>query len=193
MLDQTLNHLRLKRFSRRVRISGLTVLKRIQLEENLIQEAKRIESREFNFENLESKLLKGRTIWKTENHFEILILKYINFILKKIYKVKQANRNIITKQVSKLLESGQEYTVIRTDIHNFYESLNFKEIYNLLDGDSILSNDIKYLIGKILNKCTVKSAGIPRGICFSPTLAEFRLRNFDNSAILVLVYFIYFK
>lgn len=180
MLNQTVNHLRLKQFIRMVRINGLTVSKRNKLVGKLVLKSSQITKREFDFKHLEAKMLKGKIIWKTNDHFEILILKYVNFILKKIYKVKQGNRNLITSQVHQLLKSGQEYTVIRTDIHSFYESLNFEEIYGSLEGDTILSNDIKYLILKILDKCKEKNSGIPRGICFSPTLAEYGLRKFDT-------------
>ena len=163
-----------------VRINGLTVPKRKKLEEELHAKSTLILQRKFNFDHLETKNIKGKHIWKTDNHFEILILKYVNYVLKKIYKVKQGNRNIITNQVNQLLKSCQEYTVIRTDIHSFYESLNFEEIFSHIESDTILGNDIKYLISQILEKCKENNPGIPRGICFSPTLAEYSLREFDS-------------
>lgn len=180
MLDQTVNHIRLKQFIRMVRINGLTVPKRNKLAQELNAKSTLILQRKFNFYHLQTKNIKGKQIWKTDNHFEILILKYINFILKKIYKVKQGNRNIITTQVNQLLKSCQEFNVIRTDINSFYESLNFEEIYSQIESDTILSNDIKYLISKIIDKCKGNNSGIPRGICFSPTLAEYSLRKFDS-------------
>ena len=181
MLDQTYSKKSLIKYLRKTRISGLTVPKRDSLIDSLDKVVSEINKKEFDFNSLNSFEVKNKRVWRTKSHKETLILRLTNSLLKKIFKVKQANRNLITNQITNLISSGQSYYILRTDIKNFYESVPYSKILKQIESDHIFSVQLKYILKKIKDKCLSQNKGLPRGICFSPTLAERFLREFDDS------------
>lgn len=111
-----------------------------------------------------------------------LVLRKLNDNISRIYQDKQANRRLIIKQLTSLLEETAPFWVLKTDIKSFYESINRKYLFQKFKDDTILSYHSSLLIDEIdkfLEKQLV--TGLPRGVNISATLSEIYLRKFDQS------------
>ncbi|HAS1144422.1 TPA: hypothetical protein I3810_004231, partial [Enterobacter cloacae] len=62
-----------------------------------------INSKSHNFDDIFSYDIKGKTIFKVQTIASLYYSRYINKTLKRLYKVKQSNRDIITQQINALL------------------------------------------------------------------------------------------
>lgn len=110
-----------------------------------------------------------------------LILKKLNYNIKRLYKEEQANRKLIISQVKILLEENCSFWILRTDIKSFYESIDRNRIIEKLKDDAMLSYHSMYLIGKIFsNEKVYGDLGLPRGLNISATLSEIYMRKFDR-------------
>jgi len=110
--------------------------------------------------------------------------KQISKNLSRLYKVKQANRNQIVSQLADLLHDKFPYHFIRTDISNFYESIDHASLLKKLENDQLLSHKslrlTKQLLTKFSSQVGSNGIGLPRGIGLSSYLAELYLRDFDQ-------------
>ena len=93
---------------------------------------------------------------------------------------KNKSRNEISRQLLQHLKEGTSYRIYRLDIKSFFESINIDNIRKALTHKDI-SNQTKILTERIIDDVQ-KSGGIglPRGLEFSPSLAELVLQDFDN-------------
>lgn len=93
---------------------------------------------------------------------------------------KNKSRNEISRQLLQHLKEGTSYRIYRLDIKSFFESINIDTIRKALTHKDI-SNQTKILTERIIDDVQ-KSGGIglPRGLEFSPSLAELVLQDFDN-------------
>ncbi|MDF3078000.1 MAG: maturase protein [Sphingobacteriaceae bacterium] len=111
-----------------------------------------------------------------------LILRKLNSNIKKLYKDKQANRNLIVYQIKTLLEDQCPLYILRTDISSFYASISQERLLEKLKGDSMLSYFSIRLIEKIFsNKLLSEVPGLPQGVPISSTLSELYMRRFDKA------------
>lgn len=109
-----------------------------------------------------------------------LILRKIYQNIKKIYNVRQADRNKIVQQIQMLLDSKKDYWIIRLDVKSFYESLDRTAILNRLYKQYRLSPLTTLLLQKIFEVPIIKeSTGIPRGLSISSCLSELAMKYFD--------------
>jgi len=110
--------------------------------------------------------------------------KQISKNLRRLYKVKQANRNQIVSQLADLLDDKFPYHFIRTDVSSFYESIDHSSLMKKLEDDQLLSHTSLRLTKNILAKFSLLTAscgvGLPRGIGLSSYLAELYMRDFDE-------------
>jgi hypothetical protein len=110
--------------------------------------------------------------------------KQISKNLRRLYKVKQANRNQIVSQLADLLDDKFPYHFIRTDVSRFYESIDHGALMRKLEDDQLLSYTSLHLTKKILTSFSSKTGavgiGLPRGIGLSSYLAELYMRDFDE-------------
>jgi len=110
-----------------------------------------------------------------------LILRKLNDNIKRIYKVEQANRRIIISQVKTLLSETCPFWVIKTDIKNFYESIDRQEIITKFHYDSMLTYQSMFILKKLFdNPVLLGLSGLPRGLNISATMSELYMRKFDN-------------
>lgn len=101
--------------------------------------------------------------------------------LKKVYKDKQGNRQIIIKQLKVLLEEDCPKFIIKADIKSFYESVDFLKLIDKIDSDRMISFQGRYLLRKLHeNLKEIGCTGLPRGISVSAILAEIYLRRLDK-------------
>lgn len=132
-----------------------------------------------NFQiNIYKTQLYDKPLYIADNIESKIIMRYIDKLIKRVYKVKQANRDRIIKQLISILYSTNEFYIIKLDISSFYESINSNRIIKHLKDDGIISyQNISYIENIIKNTC---QNGLPRGVAFSSSLSEIYLRKFDN-------------
>ncbi len=111
-------------------------------------------------------------------------LRQITRNIRRLYKTKPADRNLIISQVQNLLQDNFPYTIIRTDISSFFESVNHDILLSKLSRDQLLSTNSIKLIKQILWDYSIlaksQGCGIPRGLGVSSDLAELFLKPIDR-------------
>jgi len=117
----------------------------------------------------------------TNNVIHKAVLRKLNYIIKKIYKDEQANRRMIISQIKVLLSENVPMYILKTDVKNFYGSINPSLIINRFKDDAILSYYSIFLLNKLFNNPVISiNKGLPLGISISATLSEFYMRKFDR-------------
>jgi len=116
---------------------------------------------------------------------ELLVLRKLNQNIKKLYKIKQSDRNQIIKQVKVLLsETSKNIYVTRLDIRGFYSNIDKNKILKkLLENDYLLSYHSKYLLRKLFleHDQLIGQTGLPFGLNLSATMSELYMRDFDKN------------
>lgn len=141
----------------------------------------------FEFSAIKKIEKRGKNIYlldkKADNFiYDEFVLRKINHNIKRIYKVKQSDRNIIVNQISNILKENFQYFIYRLDINSFYESIERNKIVNKILTSSLVSNETKQLLEKIFNKVQQPN-GLPRGLNISATLAELYMKDFDHNIV----------
>lgn len=133
----------------------------------------------------------SKTIYTTnKDAVSFFAMKQLQYNVFRTFKVKQANRYQIVKQVKVLLKDKFPKFIIRTDIRSFYENVPQYELLKLIENNSLLSPKSVSLIKNLLynynlltNQLIVNEQlrkGIPRGVGISPFLAELYMRKIDE-------------
>jgi len=112
---------------------------------------------------------------------------YQNLLVRKIcknvggiYKVKQANRNAIIRQVRSLMKAPCELYVLRLDIHHFYESIDGAYILERLRVDGkVNAQTIKYVERIFETIWALGVHGLPKGVGISAVFSELLMKKFD--------------
>jgi hypothetical protein len=110
-----------------------------------------------------------------------LVLRKLNDNIKRIYKDKQANRNLIIDQMITLLIETTPFYILRTDISKFYESIDRNYLISKIRNDSMVSYQSFWLLSQIFDHPLLKNTtGLPRGMNISATLSELHMRDIDR-------------
>jgi hypothetical protein len=113
------------------------------------------------------------------------VVKQLQRNIYRIYKVKQANRHDLACRIRDTVGTGFPFELVRTDVSDFYETVDRKHLYLKLDQDQLLSSSSKRFIRQIFASYETLSGspkGIPRGVGISAYLAELFLRPVDRAA-----------
>ncbi|TRX11698.1 RNA-directed DNA polymerase [Flavobacterium gawalongense] len=171
---------------------ALEDLKENHLENDLNKFSNEVNRSDFNFKLTPFIPEPGsKTIYTTsKDAVSFFAMKQLQYNIFRTFKVKQANRYQIVKQVKILLQDKFPKFIIRTDIKSFYENVPQYELLKLIENNSLLSPKSVSLIKNLLynyniltNQLGVKEKlrkGIPRGIGVSPFLAELYMRKIDE-------------
>lgn len=116
-------------------------------------------------------------------------IKQLQTNVNKTFKVIQADRNRIIKQLFNIISDGFPKVIIKTDIKSFYESIPQNKLFEKIDGNTLLSPFSKKLIKKLFFEFESKkdstviepSKGVPRGIGISAYLSELYMRDIDEA------------
>jgi hypothetical protein len=142
----------------------------------------------------------GKTIWVMDSEpASFFAMKQLQYNIFKTFKVKQANRFDIVKQLRILLEDGFPKYLVRIDVKGFYESIPQNILFKRIDENQLLNFQSK----KLLKRCIYcyenmkdlmiykEHHGVPRGIGVSAYLSELYMREIDNKlkTIKDLVYY----
>lgn len=115
-------------------------------------------------------------------------VKQLQRNIHKTFKVIQADRNKIIKQIFNIVSDGFPKIIIKTDIKSFYESIPQDRLFEKIENNTLLSPFSKKLIKRLFYEFEDKKdkakipqeKGVPRGIGISAYLSELYMRDIDN-------------
>lgn len=158
---------------------------------------KMIDSYSFSYQpwkKLDSKI-NNKAVYVPYNSQCALILDTCNEELKKIYNIKQSDRNNTIYNIQSILKDNLDLRIYRKDIYRFYESIDPHILINKIEHNNNISFIGKRFILEFLSYCIdINKLGLPRGIALSATLAEILLLDFDyviSNQKEVILYFRY--
>lgn len=170
------------------KIKKLQSEKETILYENLKKISEEVNSSKFRFDfNVGDH--KGKPTYEIGNNVaQFYAIKQLQYNIRKTFKVKQADRYRILKQIKLLLSDGFPKIVIRTDIESFYESIPQNKLLNKVLDSTLLTHKSKQFISNIIteyeklkDKSLERSGyGVPRGVGISAYLSELYMSDFDR-------------
>lgn len=120
---------------------------------------------------------KNTSIYSATSLQEILILRQCSNNIANTLHEKPKSRTKICRELKAFLQEGTPYNLYKLDIKNFFENISIPIIRDVLKENTKLSLHTKNLMLKYLLLLNTNS--LPRGIEFSPMLAELILEPFD--------------
>lgn len=163
--------------------------KKQALYEHLEEISDIVNSSSFRFE-LKKLKIKGKEAFSidTTKHQQFFAIKQLQYNLRNVFKVRQANRHQILSNIKIFLDSKIPVYVIRTDISGFYESIPQKSLIKSVVENSLLNYKSKSFIRGILREYETtkdkslipENYGVPRGIGISSYLSELYMRDLDK-------------
>lgn len=148
-----------------------------------------------------SKIVKvGNRKYYVPNEIQKDIFTNLKIEMQKKLNLTLSSRDEIIKSLISYLTQGDylnysipklNLIIIRTDIKNFFPSVNKHLLYQKLNNSNILSNDSMNRLKEFI--FTNKIKGIPLGLQFSNHLAEFYLEDFDRDIKIHFQPIIYFR
>lgn len=160
--------------------------KETYITKDLLNISEKLSKGKFDFD-IDTNEANGKKIYiANKDAVSYFALKQVQYNLRKLYKIKQANRQSILCQLKGILESHFPKNIIRTDIKDFYESIDREALITKIKNDSLLTVSTKRIILSILYKygeLSGETKGLPRGIGISAYLAELYMRDFDQEIL----------
>ena len=133
--------------------------------------------RSFNTRSLSN----GKKLFSTHSLENIMVMRKINDNIRRAYRVKQANRFDVIKQIQQALKETTPKHVIRLDIRSFYESVPRRRLVEKIRADRLVSTRTLELLSKLLRLTSHSgSRGLPRGLQVSATLAEIHASHLER-------------
>lgn len=131
----------------------------------------------FDLNNINTTIIGGKTVYYTDEPAEHYCLKKISSDLKRLYKITTSNRDDISEQILRILETSSSYAIIRVDVKSFYESIDYREILSKIDEDKLLATSSTNILHSL---SSIVSHSLPRGLSISPVLSEIFMRDIDS-------------
>lgn len=131
---------------------------------------------------LDKKTIRKKPVFTPSIAEDDFSIRLLDRFIRRIYHVRQSDRNRIVRQLISILKDSGRYHVIRLDIKDCYEQINLKKIINKLEDDLILSPECINLLNQISEQLrdSHNVHGLPRGLSISSTLAELYLESLDK-------------
>lgn len=107
-------------------------------------------------------------------------IKLADYFIRRIYKIQQADRRKIIKQLKVVLSDGLSYGLIKLDISDFYESINFEKVIMTIQNEMIIGHETISILQSVLEKVGCVTTGLPRGLGISSSLSELFMRSIDR-------------
>lgn len=135
-------------------------------------------------EDFREKKVKGKPVYQLADFYKELVQRKVNSNVKRFFRIKQNDRDVIVNQLTSLLKEQIPYHVHRLDIRRFYESIDLQTINQALSKEPTLSYRTKnFIINFVRAFQSTNNTGLPRGIALSASLSELIMRDFDNTVI----------
>lgn len=126
--------------------------------------------------------LRGNAIYQLEGLSELLVARHIAANVKRITGVKQDNRQFIIECLRSLLREGIPFRAYKLDIKSFYESVDAAQILQKLRSNEGFSGQSALSLRSFFHELNSQRIhGLPRGLGLSATLAEYFLKDFDET------------
>jgi hypothetical protein len=124
----------------------------------------------------------SKSVFIPANMEDAFAIKLADRFIRKIYKVRQSDRNRIIRQLITILKDSGKYHLIRLDIKSCYETIQLQSLINKFSDELILAPECIKLLTNIHNDLIKNHDmhGLPRGLSISPTLAELYLESLDK-------------
>jgi len=131
---------------------------------------------------LKTEIVNNKKVFLPNKMEDAFAIKLLDLFIRRIYKVRQSDRNRIVRQLKTLLKDSGEYHVLRLDVKDCYETISFKKLINKFENQFILAPECLKLLNSIHNDLSSNHdmQGLPRGLSISSTLAELYLENLDK-------------
>ncbi|WP_028302658.1 antiviral reverse transcriptase Drt3a [Oceanospirillum beijerinckii] len=139
-------------------------------------------SHNLTLSSLEARAVKSKPVFIPANMEDAFAIKLLDRFIRRIYKVRQSDRNRIVRQLVTLLKDSGKYHVLRLDIKDCYETIQFEYLINKFKDELILAPECIKLLSSIHSDPWTNHGmhGLPRGLSISPTLAELYLERLDK-------------
>lgn len=136
----------------------------------------------FRLCSLEKKMVNGKEVFAPAIMEDAFAIKLLDRFVRRIYKIRQSDRNRIVRQLKTLLKDSGNYHVLRLDIKDCYESIRSEFLINKFEDEMILAPECVNLLNNVFYDLRIKKDmhGLPRGLSISPTLAELYLEGLDE-------------
>ncbi|KOO08502.1 antiviral reverse transcriptase Drt3a [Vibrio hepatarius] len=182
MFDQSFTNKNISRQLRKSDFISSPELRHDMVKASTIIEAVNFsETCHFVREDFNSKITKGNPVYTLSDLPKELVLRKANSNLKRLYKLKQTDRDVIVNQLKSLLKEQLPYHLYRLDIHKFYESVRHDVVLDHIHNNTAINYRTKNFITNFLKAFSSEEArGFPRGISLSATLSELLMRKFDH-------------
>ncbi|MBK8814278.1 MAG: hypothetical protein IPN42_01630 [Methylococcaceae bacterium] len=133
---------------------------------------------------LVTRTVKSKPVFIPARMEDDFAIKLLDRFIRRIYKVRQSDRNRIVRQLKTLLKDSGNYHVLRLDIKDCYETIKFKYLIKKIEDELILAPECIELLKAIYDDISNNHSmlGLPRGLPISPTLAELYLETLDERA-----------
>ena len=126
--------------------------------------------------------LRGKAVYQLDGLAELLIARHIAANVKRITGVKQDNRQFIIECLRSLLREGIPFRAYKLDIKSFYESIDATKILQKLRSNEGFSGQSAFSLRSFFQELNSQGIqGLPRGLGLSATLAEYFLKEFDET------------
>ncbi|WP_146260217.1 antiviral reverse transcriptase Drt3a [Rhizobium tubonense] len=127
----------------------------------------------------------GKTLFLSNNDpATFFIEKQIQHNISRLYKISPGNKDVIVPQVMSFCGGKFPFWGLRTDISDFYETIDHRKLLKLLKSDQLLDAPSIRYIQQVLfaySHATGSAVGLPRGNGISAYLAELFMRPIDTA------------
>lgn len=138
--------------------------------------SKEIGHKSFKISDLKKTLIGGKVVFSTSTASEHYALKKISKDINRVYKLDVSNRDDISEQLLRILESSSQYGFIRLDVKSFYESIYYCGLLEKLNREKLISVKSLRILSDLISEI---NDGLPRGLSISPVLSEIFMRDID--------------
>ena len=126
-----------------------------------------IQAKNFNISALKLEKRRGKATYQANNIEDAITIRLLDRYIRRIYKVRQSDRNRVIRQVKTVLRDSGDYTVMRLDIKQCYESIDFEASIKKLENDMILAPSCIRLLNSISSHC--KNEGLKLDVQVFPS------------------------
>lgn len=145
-------------------------------------------------DSFSKKFIKNKPVYELVGLDKSLVLRRANQNIRRIYNVKQNDRDLMIKQLISALKDGTEYNLYKLDIKSFYESFEHESMIDCIESNRLVTYDTKRFVYNLIKSFPNDSGkGLPRGISISATLSEMAMINFDSCIKSMECVYFYFR
>ena len=116
--------------------------------------ANKIQTGTFDFSHIKKKTIRDFYAYRTSKLGDELVLRRLTAVISQAYRIKQADRTAIVKQIISLIEEGAPKYILRLDVASFYETIDRQRVLNKIREDRSISNHSLSLLEKFFGRLT---------------------------------------